>query len=134
MSNLQINWTDVERTMMAIFPDEYEMLTGSQIRDIEEKISNAQSPFIQKQNAGGMHMDFGAAVNVVAELMLVTSVATVWYNCVSPAKEEATYNNFLSSLPNMPELEAFIKALLTQELLRTLERMFDKIADALMYL
>lgn len=129
-----INWTEVERIVETSFPEEYEMVTHKQIKAIEQKISDGKPPYVQQQQTGGMHIDFGAAINIVAELMLAASIIYAWYNYARPAKEEMTYDNFLNTWDEIPELQVFFKTLLTQEVLRLLERLFDQIIDALHYL
>lgn len=131
MKTLELNWKKIEEAVKSVSPDEYEMLSHSQIKAIEEKISKKESPTIQKQVVGGMHMDFGAAINVVANLMLAASIISAWYKYAHPTKEEMTYDNFLNTWDEIPELHVFFKSLLTQEVLRILERLFDQIVDAL---
>lgn len=129
-----INWTEVERIVETSFPEEYEMVTQKQIKAIEQKISDGMTPYVQQQQTGGMHIDFGAAINVVAELMLATSIIAVWYDVLKPTKEELTYENFQNTLDKVPQIKDFIIALLTQEVLRTIERIFDQIIAALIQL
>lgn len=129
-----INWTEVERIVETSFPEEYEMVTQKQIKAIEQKISDGMPPYVQQQQTGGMHIDFGAAINVVAELMVATSIIAVWYDVLKPTKEELTYENFQNTLDKVPQIKDFIIALLTQEVLRTIERIFDQIIAALIQL
>lgn len=129
-----INWTEVESIVETSFPEEYEMVTQKQIKAIEQKISDGKPPYVQQQQTGGMHVDFGAAINVVAELMLATSIITIWYVVVKPTKEELTYENFQNTLHRVPQIKDFSTALLTQEVLRAVERIFDQIIEALMQL
>jgi len=129
MNTLEFNWKVIEETVKSVSPDEYEMLSRSQIKAIEERISRGESPIIQMQQVGGMHMNFGAAINVVANLMLAASILSAWYNYSHPAKENMTYDNFLNTWDEIPELQVFFKSLLTQEVLRILERLFDQIID-----
>ena len=129
-----INWTEVERIVETSFPEEYEMVTQKQIKAIEQKISDGMTPYVQQQQTGGMHIDFGAAINVVAELMVATSIIAVWYDVLKPTKEELTYENFQNTLDKVPQIKDFIIALLTQEVLRTIERIFDQIIAALIQL
>ena len=130
----KIKWEKVERIVSTTFPEEYEQVSRRQIEYIEERIHEGQSPYVQDQEAGGMHVDFGAAINVVAELMLATELIVAWYDFVKPAKEEVTYENFYRTMEQVPQIRDFLTALLTQELLRTLERIFDQITDVLMHL
>lgn len=97
-----INWTEVERIVETSFPEEYEMVTQKQIKAIEQKISDGKTPYVQQQQTGGMHIEFGAAINVVAELMLATSIIAVWYDVVKPTKEELTYET-LMNISNSPK-------------------------------
>lgn len=130
MNTLEFNWKKIEEAVNSVAPDKYEMLSRKQIMAIEEKISKGVSPVIQAQQAGGMHMNFVAAMNVVANLMLAAAIISIWYDYARPIKEETTYSNFLKACKEDPKLPDFLMALLTQEILRFIERLFDQIIEA----
>lgn len=98
METSKFNWEIVEEIAKTVFPDEYEMATPKQVREIEKRISEGQSPFVQRQETGGMPMDFGAAVNAVASILTIINIIVTWYIHTTPKKQEQNFENCFNSI------------------------------------
>lgn len=131
METSKFNWEIVEEIAKTVFPDEYEMATPKQVKEIEKRISEGQSPFVQRQTAGGMPMDFGAAINVVANIMVITNIIVTWYISTRPKEQELSYDNFRNSINQDNALNTLFVNFLSQEAIHLLERYFDQIIEAL---
>ena len=131
METSKFNWEIVEEIAKTVFPDKYEMATQKQVKEIEKCISAGQSPFVQRQEIGGMPMDFGAAITEVANIMTIINIIVTWYNYTHPQKHEQNCKNCLDSITKDSKLNTLFADSLNKKTTNLIMKHFDKILKAL---
>ena len=124
METSKFNWEIVEEIAKTVFPDEYEMATPKQVKEIEKRISKGQSPFVQRQTAGGMPMDFGAAINEVANILTIINIVVTWYIHTHPKEQELNFENCFNAIKEDTTPK--------QETIHLMKKNFDKIVKVLL--
>ena len=125
MEKKDINWNMVEEIAEAIFPDEYELVTRRQLKDLEMRISEGLQPVEPDRESGGLHQYFGAALENIGNILTAISIVVTWYTWSHPKEQKINYSAFLDYLSENPEARRFFNEELDKREKKRIEKDFD---------
>lgn len=128
MKTSEINWNVVEEIAMTVFPDEYEMLSPDQVKDLEERISEGQ-PITPDEDAGGVNNNFADPIQLVNTILQVLALLEVWYIYKHPKNQNTNYKDFHDYQKNNHEVLINTDDEIIKRVCRVIEKNFKTIKD-----